>query len=149
MSNVERAQFIEVFADVVCPFTHVGLRRLVAYRRQKHREDIAIRVRAWPLEQLVLPPLSIVFGATAASSDSRAALAVRRIWDARSLLFARPVCAKRFVLIGIIDHRPVPSSWHGFSNRVPRRVIDLATIGRFRLRSTQLRPEYLESRTPY
>ena len=50
MSNVELARSIEVFADVVCPFTHVGLRRLVAYRRQKHRDDVAIRVRAWPLE---------------------------------------------------------------------------------------------------
>jgi predicted DsbA family dithiol-disulfide isomerase len=50
MPNAEPAQIIEVFADVVCPFTHVGLRRLVAYRRQIHREDVAIRVRAWPLE---------------------------------------------------------------------------------------------------
>jgi 2-hydroxychromene-2-carboxylate isomerase len=50
MPNVEPAQFIEVFADVVCPFTHVGLRRLVTYRRQQHRDDVAIRVRAWPLE---------------------------------------------------------------------------------------------------
>ena len=39
-----------MFADVVCPFTHVGLRRLVEYRAQRHREDVAIRVRAWPLE---------------------------------------------------------------------------------------------------
>ena len=46
----EPAQLIEVFADVVCPFTHVGLRRLVTYREQVHREDVAIRVRAWPLE---------------------------------------------------------------------------------------------------
>ena len=43
-------QIIEVFADVVCPFTHVGLRRLVAFRAQVQREDVAIRVRAWPLE---------------------------------------------------------------------------------------------------
>src|SRR5262245_37041024 len=41
---------IEVFADVVCPFTHVGLRRLVEYRARMHRQDVAIRVRAWPLE---------------------------------------------------------------------------------------------------
>ena len=49
MPNVEPVH-IEVFADVVCPFTHVGLRRLVAYRRQKRHDDVAIRVRAWPLE---------------------------------------------------------------------------------------------------
>jgi predicted DsbA family dithiol-disulfide isomerase len=50
MQSVEPVQLIEVFADVVCPFTHVGLRRLFALREQRHREDVAIRVRAWPLE---------------------------------------------------------------------------------------------------
>jgi len=50
MASVEPARLIEVFADVVCPFTHVGLRRLLAYRDQMHRDDVAIRVRAWPLE---------------------------------------------------------------------------------------------------
>jgi predicted DsbA family dithiol-disulfide isomerase len=50
MTSVEPAHLIEVFADIVCPFTHVGLRRLVAYREQLRREDVAIRVRAWPLE---------------------------------------------------------------------------------------------------
>jgi predicted DsbA family dithiol-disulfide isomerase len=50
MGNGERVQLIEVFADVVCPFTHVGLRRLLAYRQQMQRVDVAIRVRAWPLE---------------------------------------------------------------------------------------------------
>jgi len=41
---------IEVFADVVCPFTHAGLRRLVARRSELHRDDVLLRVRAWPLE---------------------------------------------------------------------------------------------------
>ena len=50
MQSVDPVRLIEVFADVVCPFTHVGLRRLFALRQQRHREDIAIRVRAWPLE---------------------------------------------------------------------------------------------------
>jgi predicted DsbA family dithiol-disulfide isomerase len=50
MGSVPPAQVIEVFADVVCPFTHVGLARLVAYRARVHREDVAIRIRAWPLE---------------------------------------------------------------------------------------------------
>lgn len=40
---------IEVFADVVCPFTHVGLRRLVD-RRRELGSSVALRVRAWPLE---------------------------------------------------------------------------------------------------
>lgn len=41
---------VEVFADVACPFTHVGLRRLVARRDHLGRDDVVLRVRAWPLE---------------------------------------------------------------------------------------------------
>ena len=50
MKRAQPIEVIEVFADVVCPFTHVGLQRLVAYRQQLGRDDVAIRVRAWPLE---------------------------------------------------------------------------------------------------
>jgi predicted DsbA family dithiol-disulfide isomerase len=48
---------IEVFADVRCPFTHVGLRRLVQRRAERGRTDVAIRVRAWPLELVNDEPL--------------------------------------------------------------------------------------------
>ena len=41
---------IEVFADVACPFTHVGLRRFVEQREQLGRHDVELVVRAWPLE---------------------------------------------------------------------------------------------------
>jgi predicted DsbA family dithiol-disulfide isomerase len=41
---------IEVFADVACPFTHVGLRRFVERRTELGRYDVTLRVRAWPLE---------------------------------------------------------------------------------------------------
>ena len=41
---------IEVFADVVCPFTHVGLKRLFAYRNEMGRDDVVLEVHAWPLE---------------------------------------------------------------------------------------------------
>ncbi|MEZ5218354.1 MAG: DsbA family protein [Ilumatobacteraceae bacterium] len=40
---------IEVYADVCCPFAHVGLRRLVE-RRAELGADAVLRVRAWPLE---------------------------------------------------------------------------------------------------
>ena len=40
---------IELFADVTCPFTHVGLRRVVE-RRAELRSTLPIRVKAWPLE---------------------------------------------------------------------------------------------------
>ena len=48
---------IEVFADVGCPFTHVGLRRFVARREQAGRADVRLRVRAWPLEIVNGAPL--------------------------------------------------------------------------------------------
>jgi len=48
---------IEVFADIGCPFTHVGLRRLVERRREAGRLDVALRVRAWPLEIVNGEPL--------------------------------------------------------------------------------------------
>lgn len=41
---------IEVFADVWCPFTHVGLRMVLEARSKAGREDMAVVVRAWPLE---------------------------------------------------------------------------------------------------
>ena len=48
---------IEVFADVACPFTHVGLRRFVGRRAELGREDVTLRVRAWPLEIVNGQPL--------------------------------------------------------------------------------------------
>ena len=40
---------LEVFADVTCPFTHVGLKRVIEHIASSER-PIAVRVRAWPLE---------------------------------------------------------------------------------------------------
>ena len=52
---------IEVFADVRCPFTHVGLRRLVERRTVLGRDDVQLRVRAWPLELVNDAPLDADF----------------------------------------------------------------------------------------
>jgi predicted DsbA family dithiol-disulfide isomerase len=52
---------IEVFADACCPFTHVGLRRFVARRAEAGRDDVVLRVRAWPLELVNGTPLDPVF----------------------------------------------------------------------------------------
>ena len=41
---------IEVFADIWCPFTHVGLRALAEERAHRGRTDVTLWVRAWPLE---------------------------------------------------------------------------------------------------
>jgi predicted DsbA family dithiol-disulfide isomerase len=43
-------QVIEVFADVWCPFTHVGLKTVVDQLGTCGRRDVRIWVRAWPLE---------------------------------------------------------------------------------------------------
>ena len=48
---------IEVFADVWCPFTHVGLHAVDEHRRRTGRADVAIVVRAWPLELVNGAPL--------------------------------------------------------------------------------------------
>ncbi|MEX0847336.1 MAG: DsbA family protein [Ilumatobacteraceae bacterium] len=41
---------IEVFADIWCPFAHVGLRLIRDQRDRSGRTDVPIVVRAWPLE---------------------------------------------------------------------------------------------------
>lgn len=48
---------IEVFADVGCPFAHVGLRRFVERRAELERPDVTLHVRAWPLELVNGSPL--------------------------------------------------------------------------------------------
>ena len=49
---------IEVFADVACPFTHVGLRRFVERRAERgDPEPVYLRVRSWPLEVVNGQPL--------------------------------------------------------------------------------------------
>ena len=48
---------LEVFADVACPFTHVGLRRFVDRRAELGRDDVSLWVRAWPLELVNGEPL--------------------------------------------------------------------------------------------
>ena len=52
---------IEVFADVGCPFTHVGLRRFVEHRAASGRTDVTLRVRSWPLEVVNGQPLDAHF----------------------------------------------------------------------------------------
>jgi predicted DsbA family dithiol-disulfide isomerase len=43
-------RIVEVFADVACPFTHVGLRRITDWRGGHGATEPRLRVRAWPLE---------------------------------------------------------------------------------------------------
>ncbi len=49
---------IEVYADIWCPFTHVGLRTVLRRRGELGRDDVSVRVRSWPLELVNGEPLS-------------------------------------------------------------------------------------------
>ena len=49
---------VEVFADVWCPFAHVGLQRLVEFR-DRAAADFVLHVRAWPLELVNGRPLDV------------------------------------------------------------------------------------------
>ncbi len=48
---------VEVFADVTCPFTHVGL-KLISERLAQQHPEVACRVRAWPLEWVNDAPMA-------------------------------------------------------------------------------------------
>lgn len=52
---------IEVFADVGCPFTHIGLVRFVEERAARGRSEVHLRVHAWPLEIVNGSPLDPEF----------------------------------------------------------------------------------------
>ena len=51
---------LEVFADVGCPFAHLGLLAVVEQCNQRQRE-VVLRVRSWPLELVNGTPLDAHF----------------------------------------------------------------------------------------
>jgi len=48
---------VEVFADVLCPFTHVGLHTLIDRRSERGLREPRLRIHAWPLELINGKPL--------------------------------------------------------------------------------------------
>ena len=48
---------VEVFADVLCPFTHVGLHTLIDRRIERGLNTPRLSIRAWPLELINGKPL--------------------------------------------------------------------------------------------
>lgn len=48
---------VEVFADILCPFTHAGLHTLLDRRTERGRTEPRLRIRAWPLELINGKPL--------------------------------------------------------------------------------------------
>ncbi len=55
---------IEVFADIWCPFTHAGLHLVEQYRARSGHTDVALVIRAWPLELINGRPLDPATTAT-------------------------------------------------------------------------------------
>ena len=51
-------QTVEVYVDITCPFTHVGLKRVVQHVSETS-EPAEVVVRAWPLEWVNGAPLDI------------------------------------------------------------------------------------------
>ncbi|MEZ5379200.1 MAG: DsbA family protein [Acidimicrobiales bacterium] len=51
---------IDVYADIWCPFTHVGLKRLVEQRAARG-DGVTLRVRPWPLELVNGKPMDAHF----------------------------------------------------------------------------------------
>jgi predicted DsbA family dithiol-disulfide isomerase len=49
---------VEVFADITCPFTHVGLKQVVGHVAEMDRPAEVV-VRAWPLEWVNGTPLAV------------------------------------------------------------------------------------------
>ena len=50
---------IDVYADIGCPFAHLGLRSVVRRRTDLGRSDVVVRVKAWPLELVNGQPLDL------------------------------------------------------------------------------------------
>jgi predicted DsbA family dithiol-disulfide isomerase len=50
---------IDAYADMSCPFAHVGLRAVVRRREQLGLRDVTLRVKAWPLELVNGEPLDL------------------------------------------------------------------------------------------
>jgi hypothetical protein len=50
MTSAKTVQTIEVFADIWCPFTHVGLKLVAEQLQERERQDVRLWVRSWPLE---------------------------------------------------------------------------------------------------
>lgn len=48
--KTDARNIIEVYADVWCPFAHVGLKAAAAVRDQFGRQNVSLVMRAWPLE---------------------------------------------------------------------------------------------------
>jgi predicted DsbA family dithiol-disulfide isomerase len=50
---------IDAYADMSCPFAHVGLRAVARRREQLGLRDVTLRVKAWPLELVNGEPVDL------------------------------------------------------------------------------------------
>ena len=58
--NIAQGKIIEVYADIWCPFAHVGIRRVID-RRDALDVNTRLRVRPWPLELVNGKPMDAAF----------------------------------------------------------------------------------------
>ena len=84
--GAQQMTVVEVFADVACPFTHVGLRRFVERRAELGRGDVTLWVRAWPLEIVNGEPLDPHFIAEEVDDIRRAGRADIVRWIRRGFV---------------------------------------------------------------
>ena len=57
MISLTGMRTVEVFADILCPFTHVGLHALIDRRAERGLDEPRLRIHAWPLELINGKPL--------------------------------------------------------------------------------------------
>jgi len=55
---VTTPSILEAYADVWCPFSHVGLRAAVAMREALGHGDVALEIHSWPLELVNGEPMN-------------------------------------------------------------------------------------------
>src|SRR5664280_216302 len=53
----KRCDRLEVYADIWCPFAHVGLRAAIHERSRLGRDEVKLVIHAWPLELVNGAPL--------------------------------------------------------------------------------------------
>jgi 2-hydroxychromene-2-carboxylate isomerase len=58
ITSTHTGPVLEVFADVWCPFAHVGLRAVSSERIARGYEDVPLVVRSWPLELVNGAPMN-------------------------------------------------------------------------------------------
>ena len=102
---------LEVYADIWCPFAHVGLPAVLDdHRRRSDRGDVVIRVRAWPLELVNSGPMdqakrSHTPSTCASRSRQRCSRTLRPSHSRRPTLDALALVERAYAIDGQLGER--------------------------------------------